>query len=153
MASHFVNEDNRKHRYTTRACTYRIQRITEPMDQVDREYKSIREMSIDLKLSDYAIREFVKSHANNQYIRSKQTGILYMLKRPEKDLAITARCIEYDEFSEETQTFTSLYQLVKRFRVSYDTVCEMKKLQPVGVECEKPITDEFKRKYLLTFYK
>jgi len=153
MASHFVNEDNRKHRYTTRACTYRIQRITEPMDQVDRTYKSIREMSIELKISDYAIRQFVKSREESKYIRSKQTGVLYLLKRPSKDLAITARCIEFDDGNDDSQTFTSLYQLVKRFRVSYETVSELRKMQPIGVECVKPVYDEFKRKYLLTFYK
>jgi len=153
MASHYVHEDNRKHKYTTRACTYLIQRITEPMDATYREYRSIREMSQDLKISDYAIRAFIKSRIESQYIRSKQTGILYLLKRPTKDVAITARCIEYETDAPETQTFTSLYQLVKRFKVSYDTVAEMRRMQPVGTECIKPINDEFRRKYLLTFYK
>jgi len=153
MPSHFVNEDNRKHKYTTRACTYRIQRITEPMDKADREYRSIREMSLDLQISDYAIRQFVKSRIESQYIRSKQTGILYLLKRPTKDVAITARCIEYETDAPDTQQFTSLYQLVKRFKVSYETVANMRVMQPIGTECIKPINDEFKRKYLLTFYK
>lgn len=152
MASHFVKEDYRKHRYATRAVTYRVQRLSEPMDLEDREYRSIREMSTDLKISDYAIRNFVKSHDEAMYIRSRQTGILYMLKKPIKDVAITARNID-DFNAPEQQTFTSLYQLVKRFRVSYDTVIEMRKMQPLGVECEKPINDEFKRKYLLTFHK
>ena len=153
MASHFVKEEQRKHRYTTRACTYHVQRITEPMDPVDREYRSIREMSEELQISDYSIRNFVKSHVESQYIRSRKTGILYLLKRPTKDVAITARCIEYENDEQTTQQFTSLYQLVKRFKVSYDTVAKMRKMQPIGQECIKPINDEFRRKYLLTFYK
>ena len=153
MASHFVKEDQRKHRYTTRACTYLVQRITEPTDKTDRRYRSIREMSVDLQISDHKIREFVKSHVQEQYIRSNQTGILYLLKRPVKDIAITARCIEYETDAPDRQEFTSLYQLVKRFRVSYDTVAELRKMQPIGQECIKPINDEFRRKYLLTFYK
>lgn len=153
MASHYVNEDNRKLKYRTRACSYFIQRITEPTDTVDREYRSIRAMSLELKLSDPAIRKFVDSGLEYQYIRSKQTGILYLLKRPEKDLAITARCIEPGASPYDIQTFTSAYQIVKRFRVSFDTVREMKQMQPLEVECTKPINDEFKRKYLLTFHK
>lgn len=153
MPSHFVKEEQRKHKYTTRACSYRIQRITEPMDLVDREYRSIREMSEELQISDYAIRNFIKSRIESQYIRSKRTGVLYLLKRPVKDIAITARCIEYETDAPDTQQFTSIYQLVKRFKVSYDTVADMRKMQPIGQECIKPINDEFRRKYLLTFFK
>ncbi len=153
MASHFVKEDYRKHRYTTRACTYFIQRITEPTDMVDREFKSIREMATELKISDPAIRKFVKSHNESQYIRSRETGILYLLKKPAKDIVISARCIEYSVDGTDTQEFTSLYQLAKRFRVSYNTILEMKRMQPIGKECIKPINDEFRRKHLLTFYK
>lgn len=155
MSSHYVHEDNRKHKYVTRAVTYYVQRITEPTDNADRPYKSITKMCAELQLSDFKVREFVRSRKESAYIRSKATGVLYLLKRPVKDLAITARIAEEDENSgaPQYQEFTSLYQLVKRFRVSYSTVAELRAMQPTGVECTKTIYDEFKRKYYLTFYK
>lgn len=154
MASHYVHEDNRKHRYVTRAVTYYVQRITEPMDKVDRKYKSITKMSKELGISDFQIRQFVKSRKDSEYVRSKTDNVLYLLKRPVKDIAITARLDEHEEAdAPEYQEFTSNYQLVKRFKVSYATIAEHRKLQPLGVECKKIIYDEFKRKYHLTFYK
>lgn len=155
MASHYVHEDNRKHKYVTRAVTYYIQRITEPTDSTDRPYKSITKLCEELQLSEYKVREFVKSRKESAYIRSKHTQILYLIKRPVKDLAITARLSEEDADTgaPQYQEFTSLYQLVKRFRVSNSTVAELRAMQPTGVECKKTIYDEFKRKYYLTFYK
>ena len=139
MASHYVHEDQRKHKYVTRAQTYYIKRITEPMDYEDRKYKSISKMSEELGISDYLIKS--------------RDGILYLLKKPVKDLAISARLADDDVNAPSEQTFTSLYQLVKRFKVSYSTVAELRAMQPKGVECSKTIYDEFKRKYYLTFYK
>lgn len=154
MASHYVHEDNRKHKYVTRAVTYYVQRITEPTDTTDRAYKSITKMCNELDISEFKVRNFVKARKESAYIKSK-TGILYLLKRPVKDLAITARIDYEDEDSGAPvyQEFTSIYQLVKRFRVSYSTVTEQRKMQPIGTECERTIYDEFKRKYHLTFYK
>ena len=112
-------------------------------------------MAEELDLPENTIRTFVKSEKESQYIYSKN-GLLYLLKRPIIDIAITARLAEEitDEFDfMNFQEFTSDYQLVKRFKVSYSTVYELKKMQPLGIECKKPINDEFKRKYYLTFYK
>ena len=153
MPSHFVHEEKRKHKYTTRACTYLIQRITEPMDKVDRRYRSITKMEEELGISKYLIKEFIKSREESAYIRSKRDGVLYLLKKPERDLAISARSADLDNGAPPYQEFTSMYQLIKRFRVSYETVYEMKKMQPLCVECKKAINDEFKRKYYLTFHK
>lgn len=154
MASHYVHEDNRKHKYVTRAVTYYVQRITDPIDTTDRTYKSVVKMCNELKLSDFKIRNFIKSKRESAYFKSKD-GILYLVKRPVKDLAITARLSFEDEDTGAPpyQEFTSLYQLVKRFRVSYSTVSELRALQPLGTECKRTIYDEFKRKYHLTFYK
>lgn len=152
MASHYVHEDQRKHKYVTRAQTYYIKRITEPMDYEDRKYKSISKMAEDLCISDYLIRQFVHSKKDSTYLKSRD-GILYLLKKPVKDLAISARLADDDVNAPSEQTFTSLYQLVKRFKVSYSTVAELRAMQPKGVECSKTIYDEFKRKYYLTFYK
>lgn len=152
MASHYVHEDQRKHRYVTRAQTYYIKRITEPMDADDRKYKSITKMSKELLISDYIIRQFVHSKKESAYLKSKD-DVLYLIKKPVKDLAIKARLADDDTNAPTEQTFTSLYQLVKRFKVSYSTVAELRAMQPKGVECSKTIYDEFKRKYYLTFYK
>lgn len=154
MASHYVHEDNRKLKYVTRAVTYPIQRITEPSDNEDRKYRSIEKMCAELHLSQYKVRAFVKDKKDSSYIRSSD-GVLYLLKKPIKDVAITGRLADEDISSGAPlqQEFTSLYQLVKRFRVSYSTVAELKAMQPLGVECKKTIYDEFKRKYHLTFYK
>ena len=89
MPSNYVFEDKRKHKYVTRAVTYYIQRITEPMDSKPREYRSIRKMSIELGISDFQIREFVKSRNESAYLRSKTDNILYLIKKPVKDIAIT----------------------------------------------------------------
>jgi predicted transcriptional regulator len=153
MASHYVHEDNRKHKYVTRACTYPIRRITEPMDDKDRLYKSITKMSEETGISDYQIRQFVQSHKEQAYLRSKTDGVLYLIKRPVKDLAISARLADEDSGAPPYQEFTSLYQLVKRFRISYETVAIIRKSQPIGVESTKTVYDEFKRRYYLTFYK
>ena len=155
MASHYVHEENRKHKYATRAVTYYVQQISPVMESTDRIYKSATKMCQELKISDYKVRAFLRSHKETTYIRSKATDILYLLKRPVKDLAITARLAEEDMDSgaPQQQEFTSLYQLVKRFRVSYSTVAELRAMQPLGTECKKTIYDEFKRKYHLTFYK
>lgn len=155
MGKSYVKEDFRKHKYSARAVTYLIQRISQPMDLEDRQYRSIKKMAEELNLPENTIRTFAKSGKESQYIYSK-TGLLFLLKKPIKDVAITARLAEeitddYDFMN--YQEFTSDYQLVKRFRVSYSTVYELKKMQPLGVECKKTINDEFKRKYYLTFYK
>ena len=155
MGKSYVKEDFRKNKYSARAVTYLIQRISQPMDLEDRHYRSIKKMSEELNLPENTIRTFAKSEKESQYIYSKN-GLLYLLKRPIKDVAITARLAEeitddYDFMN--YQEFTSDYQLVKRFKVSYSTVYELKKMQPLGVECKKTIYDEFKRKYYLTFYK
>lgn len=155
MGKSYVKEDFRKHKYSARAVTYLIQRISQPMDLEDRQYRSIKKMAEELNLPENTIRTFTKSEKESQYIYSKN-GLLYLLKRPIKDVAITARLAEEitDEYDfMNYQEFTSDYQLVKRFRVSYSTVYELKKMQPLGVECTKTIYDEFKRKYYLTFYK
>ena len=154
MASHYVHEYNRKHKYTTRSVTYYIQRITDPIDKTDRAYKSITKMCKELNISEYKVRDFVRERKESEYIKSKD-GILYLMKRPVKDLAITARLAEddMDLGAPPNQEFTSFYQLVKRFRVSNSTVVELRKMQPLGVECKKTIYDEFKRRYYLTFYK
>lgn len=153
MASHYVHEDNRKHKYVTRAVTYAIRRITEPSDTKDRTYKSITRMSQELGLSDHQLREFVKSKKESTYLRSKTDDVLYLVKRPVKDLAISARLADQDVDAPPYQEFTSIYQLVKRFRLSYETVSIIRKSQPIGQESKKTVYDEFKRKYYLTFYK
>lgn len=153
MARSYVNELDRKHKYSTRACAYFIKRITEPTDLVPKEYRSIRQMAEELKLSDPAIRKFVKSGDDSMYIRSKQTGILYLLTKPIKDCACSARLADYSVDAPDTQTFTSIYQLVKRFRLSPATVYKIKESTPLGQESEETVYDEFKRKYYLTFYK
>jgi len=152
MASHYVHEDQRKHKYVTRAQTYYIKRITDPADANYQEYKSITKMCKECGVSDYLTRAFIKEKKDSVYLKSKD-GILYLLKKPVKDLAISARLADEDTNAPLTQTFTSLYQLVKRFKVSYSTVSELRAMQPKGVECSKTIYDEFKRKYYLTFYK
>lgn len=153
MPSHFVKEDYRKRRYVTRAKTFLIKRITEPTDTEDRKYKSITKMASELELSDYLIRNFVKSNKESEYIRSKKTNILYLLKKPIRDIAATARCAELESGAPPYQEFTSLYQLVKRFRISNSTIAAQRKMQPLGVECSETVYDEFKRKYYVTYYK
>lgn len=147
-----LTEENRKNKYYTRSQTYVIQRITEPVDLTDRHYRSIRKMANELNISEFKIREFIKTREESKYVRSKD-NVLFLLKKPIKDVAITARCIEDYENQYAYQEFTSIYQLSKRFRLSFETIYERKHMQPLNVECNKPVFDEFKRKYLLTFYK
>ena len=154
MPSKYVKEYQRKHKYSTRACSYYIKRISEPIEKEFQVYKSIRTMTTELKLSDSKVRAFFKSGEESAYIRSTTTGILYQLKRAKKDIAIQARCIE--EFVNEEmeyQTFTSQYQLSKRFRISLSTIDKVKRSVPIGEETKLFVYDEFKRRYVLTFYK
>ena len=151
MANSYVKEDDRKHKYSTRSQIYLIQRITDPSDYVDQEYNSARTMCKTLQISERTVKDFMNSDLESRYIRSKKTGILYLLKKPIKEIVLTARCIEYDNEEPDIQTFTSEYQLLKRFSMSYSTISEIKKMQPIGQECTKPVYDEFGRKYLVTF--
>ncbi len=152
MASHYVHEYDRKHAYKTRAVTYPVQRMS---DNKTLEFRSIAKMCEELDLSDFKVRQFYRSKKESTYIRNKSKDKLYFLKRPIKDIAITARLAEedYDTGAPERQEFTSLYQLVKRFRVSNSTVAELRAMQPKGIECKKTIYNEFKVRYYLTFYK
>ena len=151
MASHYVHDYDRKHHYVTRSATYCAKRLA---DNKDFQFRSISKMSEELNISDYKIRKFYETRRESTYIHNKN-GELFLIKKPIKDVAITARLSEedMDTGAPELQEFTSLYQLVRRFRVSNSTVAELRKMQPKGVECKKTINDEFKRKYYLTFYK
>lgn len=150
MSTSYVKQENRKRKYSTRAVTYYIQRITEPMDDKPRAYRSIARLAEETNVPENTVRTFAKSQKESQYIYSKDGLVLYILRRPERDVAITARSAEYED---ESQTFTSEYQLVRRFRVSFSTVSKLKKMQPRGEECKKTINDEFKRPWYVTFWK
>ena len=154
MPSSYVKEYQRKHKYGIRSCTYSIKRISEPIDQDFREYRSVRKMTEELKLSEPAIRAFYKkSDKDSMYIRSKVTDVLYMVIKPKKDIVCEARSAEFYNDAPDTQTFTSYYQLSKRFRISNATIAKLKKETPLGEVTKFPVNDEFKRKWFLIFYK
>ena len=150
MASHFVKENNRKRKYASRAITYHVEMIHDGRT-TELTYRSLSKLIKELELSDYKVRKFVKAQRDESiYLRSNKTGILYLIKKPVRDLAARARLCEEDQDTgaPQFQEFTSLYQIVKRFRVSYSTVAELRAMQPKEVECSKTIYDEFKRKGL-----
>lgn len=152
MANSYVKTENRKHRYATRAVTYYVQRISEPMDSEAREYRSIARMAEELRIPENTIRTFAKSGRQSQYVYARD-GVLWMLHAPKKDVAITARAADDDMQDIGYQEFTSAYQLVRRFKVSFSTVAKLKASVPIGTECTQTINDEFRRKWYLTFQK
>ena len=143
----------RKHKTYSRKKIIKATNISDLIYNQVIKTTNLRQLCRDIGVSEYRVRQILNGESKIDYIRSKETNILWQIEY-EFDYVVEAKPLYADaDVLDTVHKFTSAYKCCKFLGISKSTYYARIKLQPIGEPCKKTVTDIFDREWQLTFLK